>query len=121
MEATDKAIKEIIRWHVHGIVDRNPPILSEIEDRWNSLNQAFGTRVSMHRYAVRFAALYAPLTELSGKQCDLAFVDTYEQALEIMSALIEITPKIDDLIASLFKLLAEIEVDCFKRSLSAKL
>lgn len=120
MGSLDDARKEIIRWHVVGISDRNPPILSEIEDRWGSLNQAFGMDASLHRYAGRFATLYEPLTKLSSQQCDLGFAATYEQAVEHLSELIEITPRIDVLIASLFKLLAEIEVDCFKRLLRAK-
>jgi hypothetical protein len=119
MDTREHARKELIRWHVVGISDRNPPILSEIEDRWDSLNQAFGMDSSLYRYAGRYAALYEPLTKLSSQQCDLGSADTYEQAVENLSELIEITPRVDDLVASLFKLLAEIEVDCFKRLLRA--
>lgn len=115
MDSREEARKELIRWHVIAMSDRNPPILSEIEDRWDSLNGVFGTNSGLHRYAGRFSALYEPLTKLSSRQCDLGSVDTYEQAVENLGELIEITPQVDDLIAALFKLLAEMEVYCFTR------
>lgn len=120
MDSREEARKELVRWHIVAMSDRNPPILSEIEDRWDSLNETFGRAASLHRYAGRFSELYDPLTKLSSRQCHLGSAGTYEQAMENLSELVEITPQVDDLIAALFKLLAEIEVECFKRLLPAR-
>lgn len=120
MDSREEARKELVRWHVIAMSDRNPPILAEIEDRWDSLNETFGRDASLHRYAGRFSELYDPLTKLSSRQCQLGSAGTYEQAVGNLSELIEITPRVDDLIASLFKLLTEIEVECFKRLLPRK-
>lgn len=115
MDTTDEAIKEVILKHVVSFSDRSEPMLSEIEDRWNMLNQAFGRIASMHRYAGRFGVLYDQLAKLSGEQSALGSVDTFEEVLGKLDTLIESTRQVDELIASLFKLLAEIEVDCFER------
>ncbi|MGB3541047.1 MAG: hypothetical protein WBA42_23090 [Mesorhizobium sp.] len=69
----------------------------------------------MHRYAGRFGVLRNQLAKLFGEQSDLGSVDTFEDVLEKLDALIDSTRQVDELIAWLFKLLAEIEVDCFER------
>jgi hypothetical protein len=106
--------EQAILWHIARIKDRNPSILTAIEERWDELNAAFSLIRGLHREAHRFAELYQPLCELSSEQDELAGVDSIEEAHSNLDRLAEVTEQIDDLIARLFKLFGEIEADCFR-------
>lgn len=109
---SDTNHRDLIVQHVSAICDRNPPIFSELEDRWNSLTSTFA--FTRERYSDRISAIYDPLVDLSGRQCALAAVDHYAEVIDVLEELASVTSLVDEHIARLFQLLSEIENECFK-------
>ncbi|MBL0934385.1 MAG: hypothetical protein IBJ07_06515 [Rhizobiaceae bacterium] len=109
---SDTNYRNLVVQHVAAICDRNPPILSELEDRWNSLTSTFA--FTRERYSDRMSAIYDPLVELSGRQCALASIDDYADVIAVLKELADVTSLVDEHIAKLFQLLSEIENKCFK-------
>jgi hypothetical protein len=109
---SDANYRDLVVQHVCAICDRNPPVLSELEDRWSSLSSTFA--FTKERYSDRISAIYDPLVHLSGQQCALASVDDYAELMGVLEELAAVTSLVDEHIAKFFQLLSEIENECFK-------